>query len=188
LDDTRSKLENARLRATMNGIVVFVEELKKGDHVEPFQIVVSVADPSEYILYYQISDPRTVEDVEVGMQVSVSYGGEQIKGSVVQTPSTAPFVEDRRLADLYTKRLYIRTEESAKQAEFGAFADIEIITQQRENVLMIPKGALRTYLGRNYVQVLDGDSRKEADVQTGLVTDTEVEIVAGLKEGQQVIM
>ena len=41
--------------------------------------------------------------------------------------------------------------------------------------------------GRNYVLVMDGDSRKEADVQTGLITDTEVEIVSGLEEGQQVI-
>jgi len=187
LDDTKGKLENARLRSTMDGTVVFVEQLKPGDRVESYQIVASVADPSDYLLYYQVTDPDQIADVEVGMQAAVTYEGKSFKGSVVQTPKTAPYVEDKRLADQYQKRLYINTDEPVAEAKFGAFAEIEIVTQQRENVLVIPKGALRTYLGRNYVLVMDGDSRQEADVQTGLITDTEVEIVSGLEEGQQVI-
>jgi hypothetical protein len=54
--------------------------------------MVSVADPSEYRLYYQVTDPSKVEDVEVSMQVSVTYKSALIKGKVVQTPSTAPLV------------------------------------------------------------------------------------------------
>lgn len=63
-----------------------------------------------------------------------------------------------------------------------------IVVEQRENVIVIPRKGLRTYLGRDYVQVLNGESRKEVDVEKGLVTPTEVEIRTGLKEGQNVIL
>ncbi|MNP32334.1 hypothetical protein D3C76_1255080 [compost metagenome] len=53
---------------------------------------------------------------------------------------------------------------------------------------MIPRGALRSYGGRNYVQILDGQSRKEVDVEQGIVTQTDVEIRQGLKEGQKIII
>jgi hypothetical protein len=55
-------------------------------------------------------------------------------------------------------------------------------------VLIIPRSGLRTYLGRDYVQTLDGDSRKEVDVEKGIVSSTEVEIRKGLKEGQTIIL
>jgi multidrug efflux pump subunit AcrA (membrane-fusion protein) len=43
-------------------------------------------------------------------------------------------------------------------------------------------------MGRNFVQVLEGDSRKEVDVQPGIKDETNVEIRKGLTEGQQVIL
>ncbi|MNI96739.1 hypothetical protein D3C73_1552570 [compost metagenome] len=55
-------------------------------------------------------------------------------------------------------------------------------------MLIIPKVGLRSYMGRDYVQVLEGESRKEIDVEKGIVSSTEVEIRKGLKEGQKVIL
>ncbi|MNY77606.1 macrolide transporter subunit MacA [compost metagenome] len=72
--------------------------------------------------------------------------------------------------------------------KIGVSGDMTIILEKRENVLVIPSTGLRQYIGRNYVQVLEGESRKEIDVEKGLVTATEVEIRAGLKEGQKVIL
>jgi hypothetical protein len=43
-------------------------------------------------------------------------------------------------------------------------------------------------MGRSYVQIADGERKKEVDVEVGLTTPTEVEIVKGLEEGQQVIL
>jgi hypothetical protein len=43
-------------------------------------------------------------------------------------------------------------------------------------------------MGRDYVQVLEGESRKELDVEKGIVSSTEVEIRKGIKEGQKVIL
>ncbi len=40
---------------------------------------------------------------------------------------------------------------------------------------------------RNFVQVLENGIRKECDVELGIKTDTEVEIVKGLNVGDKII-
>jgi macrolide-specific efflux system membrane fusion protein len=63
-----------------------------------------------------------------------------------------------------------------------------IITQHKANAVQIPTAALRTQGGRNFVLVVDNEGNKrEVDVETGLTTATEVEIVKGLTPGQKVV-
>ena len=67
----------------------------------------------------------------------------------------------------------------------GTTADITITLEKKVNTLIIPEDALSTYLGRNYVHVLDGTTRKEVDVETGIAAGNEVEITKGLTEGRR---
>jgi hypothetical protein len=55
-------------------------------------------------------------------------------------------------------------------------------------VIVLPRSAIRSYMGRNYVQIVEGERRKEVDIEVGLTTPTEVEIVKGLEEGQKVVL
>jgi multidrug efflux pump subunit AcrA (membrane-fusion protein) len=71
---------------------------------------------------------------------------------------------------------------------FGSAVQVQVTTQQKDNVLVIPKKALHTAGSRRYVQVQDGVSRKTVNVEVGLVTDAGAEILSGLAEGQQVLV
>jgi macrolide-specific efflux system membrane fusion protein len=63
-----------------------------------------------------------------------------------------------------------------------------IITESKANAVQIPLAALRTQGGRNFVLVVDGaGNKREVDVEIGLTTATEVEIVKGLTPGQKVV-
>jgi macrolide-specific efflux system membrane fusion protein len=65
---------------------------------------------------------------------------------------------------------------------------VSIITQKKDKAILIPLAALRTYSGRNYVQVVDNQgNKKEVDVELGQQTATDVEIVKGLTPGQKVV-
>jgi len=65
---------------------------------------------------------------------------------------------------------------------------VSVITQRKENAVIIPLAALRSYSGRNYVQVVDDKGNKrEVDVELGQQTSTDVEIVKGLTPGQKVV-
>lgn len=187
LAQTQEKWDNRELKAEIDGVVTFLDSVKPGDIIGAYQTLVIVADPSEVTLSMNVSSGNQVADVEVGMDVKIEYERKEYTGKVVQTPRSAPYVEDERLREKYAKKLYIDPEGLPAEAYMGDFASVEIITAMRENTLTIPKNALRQYFGRVYVQVLDGEQRKEIDVETGLENATSVEILSGLTEGQLVI-
>lgn len=188
LKETKEQYESRTMYAQIDGTVIFVEELLPGDWVEAYQPLVNIATPDPLQLSFQVTNVSAAADVKVGMKADVIIDNQSFEGKVVQTPSSAPKVNNRELADQFAKRLYIDVSDRPSSTTFGTYADIRITMQEKVDALVIPKGALRTYMGRQYVQVLDGESRREVDVETGLQTSTEVEIIKGLEEGQQVIL
>jgi macrolide-specific efflux system membrane fusion protein len=74
-------------------------------------------------------------------------------------------------------------------ASIGAFTDVKIILQQRDDVLKIPRSGVRSFLGRTFVRTLeDGNKVREIDVETGIKGSTEIEITKGLEEGAVVVL
>ncbi|MFW5684405.1 MAG: efflux transporter periplasmic adaptor subunit, partial [Spirochaetota bacterium] len=63
-----------------------------------------------------------------------------------------------------------------------------LVLAEREDVLVLPKRAVQRYATRRYVHVLVNGVRVERDVEIGLETATEVEIVRGLEEGEEVVL
>ncbi len=188
LEETKSQYNSRTVYAQIDGLVIFVEELLPGDQVEAYQPLVSIAAPDQLQLSFQVTNVSSAADVKVGMKADIIIGNENFEGIVVQTPSSAPKVSNRMLADEYGKRLYLDVPIRPASTTLGTNADIRITLQEKVNALVIPLRGLRTYMGRKYVQILDGESRREVDVETGLQTATEVEVITGLEEGQLVIL
>lgn len=180
--------ENRILRSGIDGQVIFVEDLDKGDFVEPYRTLVTVADPAKLRVTLRVDNSNDIREAEIGMNAEIKLGDDKLKGKVVQTPSSAPQTLNQELAERYSKTLYIDSD-ALTGYEIGESVDVAIVTQRRENVLKIPRSSLRSYLGRSFVRILEEGNRiREADVEQGLASATEIEIVQGVEEGQQVIL
>ncbi|WP_248927523.1 efflux RND transporter periplasmic adaptor subunit [Paenibacillus hamazuiensis] len=188
LKSLKSQLDKARLVATVDGIVTYIDPIQPGEQVTAYKQLVTIADPKQMKLVYTGSSQNDLAGVEIHMDVDVKIKGTSYKGKVVQTPMTAPPNNNKAIQDKNAKSLIIAVEGLPADVTIGSQADITIVTEKRENVLVIPRAGLRSYMGRDYVQVLDGESRKEIDVEKGIVAATEVEIRKGLTEGQKVIL
>lgn len=70
----------------------------------------------------------------------------------------------------------------------GMNADVRIEVERREGVLYLPVEAVRSQGGRQVVMVLEGGQPRPVVVETGLRTETAVEIRQGLEEGQAVVI
>jgi HlyD family secretion protein len=70
----------------------------------------------------------------------------------------------------------------------GMTANLNIIVDQRDNVLTVPNRAVRTQGRQKVVTVLFEGQNIQVPVQTGLSNDTSTEIVSGLKEGDEVVL
>lgn len=188
LAKTKKELESKQLVAQMDGTVIYIESLKRSDWIDNARTLVSVADPSKLRLVYEAINRSALNGVKVGMTAQFDFNGATHKGKVTQTPDSAPVTLNEQLAEKYGRTLYVEVDKLPEGAKMGELADIRVLTEKRDNTLIIPKGALRSYFGRTYVQVLEGESRKEQDVEVGIETQTQVELVSGVKEGQTIIM
>jgi len=70
----------------------------------------------------------------------------------------------------------------------GMTADIVIEAEKKENVLVIPRGAMKKRDSERIVKVFSGKNIVEKQIKTGLEGDDVVEVISGLKEGDQVVI
>ncbi|KKP61729.1 MAG: hypothetical protein US48_C0009G0010 [Candidatus Levybacteria bacterium GW2011_GWA2_37_36] len=63
-----------------------------------------------------------------------------------------------------------------------------IITNTKDDVLLIPSSAIKSDdSGNNYVQILEKRKPVNQNIEIGLVSDSQTEIISGLKEGDTII-
>jgi len=188
LDQLKRQLARTKLVSDVNGIVTFVDPIKQGDAVTAYKTLLTISDPKSIKLVYETANSSDLTGIQVGMTADLKIKNTSLKGKIVQIPATAPQSDVKAIQDRNARSVVILPDEFPPGATIGTNADITIVTERRENVIVIPKVGLRSYMGRDYVQVLEGESRKEVDVEKGIVSATEVEIRNGLKEGQKVIL
>lgn len=66
-------------------------------------------------------------------------------------------------------------------------ASASIITASKDDVLKVPTSAVQTQNGESTVRVMKNGQQQTVAVETGIASDTEIEIVSGLKEGDTVV-
>ncbi|MHA7966524.1 efflux RND transporter periplasmic adaptor subunit [Paenibacillus sp. CAU 1782] len=188
LESMESRMEHSRLYAPIDGIVTFAETLQAGDTVSAHQSVMTIADPARIELIYTAGSSKDLMMVEAGMPVQLRYKGKDYGGTVLQTPANAPLTADEIQAERNAVMLIVGMEKQPEDVQIGHSAEMTIELQNRADVILLPRSAVRSYMGRSYVQIADGSQRKEIDIEVGLTTATEAEIVRGLEEGQMVIV
>ncbi|MNO39608.1 macrolide transporter subunit MacA [compost metagenome] len=186
-DRLSEQYDSRIIRSEVNGKVTFVDTLKEGDIIEPYRTIVSVADPAKLRVVLEVDSSEN--NIAVGLDVLLNYKSTTFNGTVVQSPLSAPVTQNKDQANRNNRFVYINMDELPPDADIGTIIDVRIITEQRDNIIKIPKGGLRSFGGRNFVRILeDGSKIREIDVEPGIKSSTEVEIVKGLEEGQVVIL
>jgi len=187
LDSMEARLENTRIYAPMSGIVSFQDNKETNENVSAYEEILSIQDPTQVQLVYTASQSKDLLALQIGMPLNIHYRGVDYEGELLQTPSSIPAGADPRKAEMNAVRLIIGIKDPPEDVQLGHAAQITIPLQQRENVIVLPRSAVRSYMNRTYVQVLEGELRKDVDVEVGLSTPTEVEIVKGIEVGQIVV-
>ena len=66
-------------------------------------------------------------------------------------------------------------------------ARVQIVVQKKDDVLLIPTQAIRTVGKRRFVEYMDGNVKRSRNVEIGISTDVETEVVSGLDEGMPIL-
>jgi len=176
-DLARSQVENTTIVSPLSGIVA-ARAIDPGELVSSSVPAFVVIDVSALIAEASLPESM-VERIRVGQSMAVTVeaaGNVELRG-VVDTISPAP---DPRTQGYTIK---IRIDAPSNAVRPGMFARLFIPAERRENVLVVPNGAVITESGVDFVlTVVDGRVRKRT-VQTGLSDASTTEIVEGLEEG-----
>lgn len=183
LAETNAKIKGRRLYASFDGVVTYVRE------VRPWEMT----DTETFI---------TVTSVDNGFLSNVDDTSLFREGEVYQLETENDIIECtlKSITEITQMKgrsiLVFVPVDSTLEIEPGTQANINIITEERKNVLYIPTEALRTIGDKNAVYVVDKDGMRDIRyVEIGLsvtgrtVSDlNRTEIVSGLSEGDKVII
>jgi HlyD family secretion protein len=186
VDIAQAQLDRALLLAPLPGTVTALY-VQPGEMAGAGQAAVGLSDLSALEIEVQL-DETDVARVAEGQTVVVrldAFSDLELAGRVTYIALVA---ETQAGVVLYpvTVRLNERGDGMALRA--GMTAEVEILLERREDVLIVPLRAVETEGNQAYVyRVVDGDVERVA-VEMGLVTDVEVEIVAGLAAGDEILV
>lgn len=180
LDDLQRELAESRLIATTNGTVNFTTLAKQGDYIEAYKTIVTVVDDSNIQLEHT---GNKINEFKLGMNVIVKLDEKTYSGRVVMTPANMPKNTEQEVVP----SIRIKLNAIPKTVKIGDSAEITAIQVRKENVIVIPKNLIHSFGNRKYVHLLENGVKKERDIETGIESQTEVEIVKGLNVGDKLI-
>ncbi len=185
VENLRARLEAATIRAPHDGVVQSVRG-QVGQIINEYTTLMVVADPTAIEIRLEIRRREDIEKLARGQKALVEVSRDNwAPATVVQI--TEESQSPSSLTATYIVHVELDDPDSLQGLRLGDLLTTRIIVREKEDALVIPRAALREFMGRRYVRVLDGDARREVDVDIGIVTPTEVEILAGISEGDLVI-
>lgn len=181
LEALNKELNESKIYSSINGEIVYVKDIKQGENIYAYDAIASVADLKSLQLEY--SDDK-VSEFKLGVKLDVEIDDEHYSGEVVATPAEAPVNSD----ELAKRSIRIKVDGIPKDIDTGSRARFSLLLDKREDVIVVSRDLVRNFSGRKFVNILKNGIREERTVETGLQTDTEVEIVKGLEPGELIIV
>jgi len=186
----------ARLRelGPFDGVVT-TKYAEVGEVVAPFgaaanarAAVVTMADLNSLMVEVDVAESN-LDKVHLGQPGEISLDaipGRRFAGEVHMIVPTA----DRTKATVLTKVKFLETDSRIlpEMSAKVAFLSQPLDPKARQPRLIIPKGALVTREGRTYSFLVAGSRVKLVPVTPGATMNDLVEIAAGLKEGDRVVL
>ncbi len=180
----QERLERTRLTAPFSGVVV---ELTAGvgEWVATNNYLVTLIDDSKLYIDATI-DEIDIARVKPGQEAIINLTalpGRRIRGQVVEVGKLP-----RSQSDLVLFPVKIQILEPSDDILLGLSAEVNIITNRRENVLVVPVEAVLDYQGKQLVSVVGANGQTTVvEVTTGISDGRVIEITAGLTEGDVVL-
>jgi HlyD family secretion protein len=181
----QSALSSAIKRAPFAGTVYSVP-VSQYDFVQMGDTLLDVADLKQLQIRAYFDEPE-IGNLAVGQPVTIIWDAKPLAvwhGRILQAPTTIiQYGTTRNVGECL-----ITVDDAKGDLLPNTNVTVKVTTLQRLHVLSIPREALLTDGPSSYVfKVIDGRLVK-APVTPGVVTLTRVEIVNGLKEGDQVAL
>ena len=187
LNLAKDRLDDSKIAAPISGVIT-LRNFDTGD-------MVSNSASSQNNAIFKIEDIETVHaltnvaevdlpHIKAGMDAQITvaaFPGETFYGKVSMiTPSLNTVTR--------TSSVEIEIQNKDNRLKSGFFANIILSVKNVTDALLVPKEALLSKEGKNIAFVVNGGVSHLRRVETGLRDDRNIQVLNGLKEGEEVII
>ncbi|MBL7150521.1 efflux RND transporter periplasmic adaptor subunit [Candidatus Microgenomates bacterium] len=176
----------ATLFSPIDGIVTHVDASVTNVNITPATAAFIIADPDEMIFKANV-DEVDIGNASEGQKAILTldaYPEEEIEGEITQVSFSA--VSTRGGGTAFPVKIRLPENKNLK-FKIGMNGDIEIILEKKEDVLAVPLSAVMEKNDKHYVFLVKNGIAKKQEIKTGLETDTEIEILEGINEKDELI-
>ena len=174
------QLAQTRLRAPFSGTISSVR-LRSGDSFEAERAVVTMARPGEPVLRADITE-RDASRLAAGQRAVVRLEA----GEGGEFDATVDQVLEGENGVGRTVQLSALWPEPSPT--IGTPVQVVVTLREKDNVLLIPQKSIRSAGARRFVEVVDGQNRAMTDVEIGIVSNGQAEVISGLRQDQLVLV
>ena len=180
VESLERQLAQTRLRAPFSGTISSVK-LRSGDSFEAERAVVTMARPGEPVLRADITErdaSRLAAGQRAVVRLEAGEGGE-FDASVEQVLEGENGVgRTVQLSALWPE----------PSPTIGTPVQVVVTLREKDNVLLVPQKSIRSAGARRFVEVVEGQNRTMTDVEIGIVSNGQAEVISGLRQDQLVLV
>ena len=195
LQDAKNTLADYYIRAPFDGVVASLD-IQKGQTVGSASVATLITNQKVATLSVNEVDAA---QIKVGDKATLSFDAIEdltLTGEVAAIDTIGTVTQG-----VVSYELKVVFDSQDERIKSGMTANAAIQTDTKQDVLVIPSNAVKTQNGVSYVQVFDppleqmGGTQgvvsvvppRQIEVVIGIADDTNVEVMSGLEEGQQVV-
>ncbi len=192
LADAELDLSRTTIAAPQNGTLLFADsevgKVSSTAVVNKGQKLFTIADLSSFIFEVEV-DESEIKDVEIGQKVRITfdaYPGMDFEGQVSKIAKTTTLDSSgNKVVEVGIELRGISGDEEGLL--LGLSGDAEIIFEEKKDILLVPLDAVFSENGKDFVFVVEGEKLIKREVRLGLENEDLVEVVEGLREGEEVV-
>ncbi|MBI5009804.1 MAG: efflux RND transporter periplasmic adaptor subunit, partial [Bacteroidia bacterium] len=176
------QLEKTRITSPIDGVIVDLPYFTQGSQVETGSTIVKIMDYN--IMYLDVQLPeKYISEIKPGQKVSLTnytIPEDTITGSITQlSPAIDP--------DTRTFKGNISVSNPGLLLRPGMFVKTDILINQKDSVIVIPKNVILARQRGKTVFVVDRGIANERIIETGLENLTDIEVTRGISVNEKLV-
>lgn len=174
----------------INGVVI-AKNANVGEMVTASSPIVTIADPENLVIESNVPEVD-IASIQIGQSSDIIFDSltdqDIFKAKVIEIYPASTVIQD-----VVYYKVKLKMDASDQRLKIGMSCDVDVLTGEKNDVLMISRRAVKQEGGRKYVEILKTDGKttttEKVYVETGLSGDGGmIEVKSGLSEGQEIIV
>lgn len=182
IDELEAKLDGVTIKSEVNGVVAGMVDVTYGHRAAYGEKVVSIAVDGAYVVKTEYIENSRITKAK---EIYTIIDGER-------ADLTNEYMSTEEYTDLRSKNGAVFStfhfQEQPETVSAGENAPVIIVNDKSENVVSVPKKAVRSDTDGNWLYVIKDGKSVVTPVTTGLSDELFTEIVSGVEEGDKILV